>query len=164
MQDAIYIYFLSKQFPGLFEARQLLIVSQFLEFESVLFNGIFIDTMMYTQVARTRHDPPHIKALANSLWSAIQTHQNKLAIEHNSLVITNKIYKIKGSERGTKEAELTSLYDPWWRNEQWRYELYHYDTVWEKVRRTFPGVGTGAVLFGIYWIYDKLFGQEEYAH
>lgn len=137
---------------------------QFSEALSILFNCKRNDRMMYTQVARTRHDPPHIKALANSLWSAIRTHQNNLAFNHNCLVGTTKIHKIKGPERGTKEAELTALYDPWWRNEQWRYELYYYDTLWEKVKRTFPGVGTGAALFAIYWVYDKLFGQEEHAH
>ena len=120
--------------------------------------------MMYTQVARTRHDPPHIKALANSLWNAIRSHQNRLTAEHNSLIGTTQIHKIKGPERGTREAELTALYDPWWKNEQWRYELYYYDTAWEKVKRTFPGVGTGIVLFSIYWVYDTLFGQEGHGH
>ena len=126
--------------------------------------SLFGAEVMYTQVARTRHDPPHVKALASSLWAAIRAHQRRLTLDHNSLVGANNIHRIRGPERGTKEAELTGIYDPWWRNEQWRYELYYHDSVWGKIKSALPGAGTGIVLFGLYWMYDKMFGEEEHAH
>ncbi|SPN98378.1 related to NADH-ubiquinone oxidoreductase B12 subunit [Cephalotrichum gorgonifer] len=53
-------------------------------------------------------------------------------------------------------------YDPWERNEAWRYTGPF--TRWNRFKGTLPGLGTATVAFTIYCAYEHFFLQDEHHH
>ncbi|KAH6624587.1 NADH-ubiquinone oxidoreductase B12 subunit family-domain-containing protein [Chaetomium sp. MPI-SDFR-AT-0129] len=51
-------------------------------------------------------------------------------------------------------------YDPWERNEAWRYTGRF--SRWNRFRRALPGFGTASVAFAVYLAYEHFFLEEEH--
>ncbi|KUI65336.1 NADH dehydrogenase [ubiquinone] 1 beta subcomplex subunit 3 [Cytospora mali] len=59
-----------------------------------------------------------------------------------------------------KEASTKPAYDPWDRNESWRY-TGHFSR-WNRFKNAFPGLGIASVAFAAYCGYEYLFLNDDH--
>ncbi|KAH6984879.1 NADH-ubiquinone oxidoreductase B12 subunit family-domain-containing protein [Ilyonectria sp. MPI-CAGE-AT-0026] len=64
--------------------------------------------------------------------------------------------------RAFKESTGTPRYDPWERNEAWRYTGTF--SRWNRFKNAFPGLGIASVAFAGYCGYEYFFLEDDHHH